>query len=169
MGLTHDATLFKHFEDPDGYGPIEDIIACALLVKRSVVEVDIRETELRQVLNFGHTIGHGIEAASDGAMLHGECVGLGMLPLCAPGVRVRLTAVLERFGLPTHINVPGIDPERVITTVSHDKKVRTDGKITVATVPEVGRFEMHELTPDTIRKLVISLFHNEPDSADDPC
>ena len=68
----------------NGGKDIDRIIHDSLMIKRSVVEQDERESGLsRRALNFGHTLGHGIEAASGGALLHGECVALGMLPMSA--------------------------------------------------------------------------------------
>ncbi|MBQ1371406.1 MAG: iron-containing alcohol dehydrogenase [Oscillospiraceae bacterium] len=165
MGLTHDAALFERFEDPAGYGAIESIIAAALRVKRAVVEADPREGGLRRVLNFGHTLGHGIEAASDGALLHGECVGLGMLPLCAPAVRTRLRTVLERLGLPTSLKGLQINPERVLAAILHDKKTRADGSISVVMVPEPGHFELRRLSPEALRELIACLFEDRAPSA----
>ena len=141
MALTHDPALFARFEAPDGYGPVEDVIAACLRIKASVVEADEREAGLRRVLNFGHTLGHGIEAASEGKLLHGECVALGMLPMCAPALRTRLAAVLKRLGLPTAIQPEAIDPERVLSAVAHDKKMQPDGAIRLVRVPEPGQYQ----------------------------
>ena len=140
MALTLDGKLFERFEkeDPD----LEEIITRSVLLKRDIVEQDEKETDLRRVLNFGHTIGHGIESAAKGTLLHGESVALGMLPMCAGPVRERLIKVLERMGLPTEID---LDPNEVYAAMIHDKKslaggvgiVRCDapGTFTIETVP----------------------------------
>ena len=161
MGLTHDAALFERFENPAGYGDIEPILAASLRVKRAVVEADPREGGLRRALNFGHTLGHGIEAASGGGLLHGECVALGMLPLCAPAVRGRLRAVLERLGLPSDLKGLQIEPERVLAAVLHDKKTLADGSLCVVTVPEIGRFELRRLCFDELRAMTLRLFEGK--------
>ena len=156
MALTHDAALFARFEDPAGYGAIEEIIAACLRIKSAVVAADEREAGLRRVLNFGHTLGHGIEAAAGGSLLHGECVALGMLPMCAPSMRERLRAVLERLGLPTSVNFQAIDPEAILAAAAHDKKGAGDGSITTVYVPEPGRYEFRRLSPEQLRALLFS-------------
>ena len=138
MALTHDAQLFARFEDPAGYGPVEEIIAACLRIKTAVVAADEREAGLRRVLNFGHTLGHGIEAAAGGRLLHGEAVALGMLPLCAPEVRARLIPVLERLSLPTYVNFE-LDMDKALEAVRHDKK-SVEGGVETVFVPAVGRF-----------------------------
>ena len=161
MGLTHDAALFARFENPAGYGAIEDVIAACLRIKQAVVEADEQERGLRRVLNFGHTLGHGIEAAADGALLHGECVGLGMLPMCAPNVRARLKPVLERLGLPIDVNFQTIAPERVLAAAAHDKKAQTGGEIEAVYVPEVGSYQIRRIGADALRAMLQSLSGNE--------
>ena len=156
MALTHDAALFARFEDPAGYGDPEELIAACLRIKSRVVAADEREAGLRRVLNFGHTLGHGIEAAAEGRLLHGECVALGMLPMCAPPLRERLRAVLERLGLPTSVNFQAIDPEAILAAAAHDKKGAGDGSITTVYVPEPGRYEFRRLSPEQLRALLFS-------------
>lgn len=157
MALTHDAALFARFEDPDGYGPAEELIAACLRIKASVVEADEREAGLRRVLNFGHTLGHGIEAAANGALLHGECVALGMLPMCDPALRVRLTAVLKRLGLPTALRPDQLDPERALSAIAHDKKAQPDGEIKLVRVPEPGQYRFCTAGLDALRAALYSL------------
>ena len=157
MSLTHDPALFACFENPNGYGPVEDVIEACLQIKASVVEADEREGGLRRVLNFGHTLGHGIEAASDGKLLHGECVALGMLPMCAPDLRARLTAVLEQLGLPTAIKLEQIDPARVLAAVAHDKKMQIGDEVQTVFVPEPGRFQFRTASLETLHAALSSL------------
>jgi len=103
-----------------------------IAIKASVVEADEREADLRAILNFGHTMGHGIEAAGY-AMLHGEAISTGMvgaLRLSAavhgadPGQVERVTDLLARYGLPTSAEV---DPARVRALMNQDKK-KSGGK-----------------------------------------
>ena len=157
MALTHDAALFARFEDPAGYGDIQEIIAACLEIKSAVVAADEREAGLRRVLNFGHSLGHGIEAAAEGRLLHGECVGLGMLPMCAPPLRARLRAVLERLGLPTYVNFNEIDPERVMAAIVHDKKAGADGCVETVSVSAPGRFAFQRLTAAELRERLMLL------------
>ena len=78
------------------------------------------------ILNFGHTLGHGIEAVTD--LCHGECVALGMLPMASPGLRRRLEEVLAREGLPISCDASG---EAVVEAALHDKKAGKDSIMTV--------------------------------------
>lgn len=155
MGLTLDADLFARFEDPAGPGDPEFLITRAVALKRAVVERDEREAGLRRVLNFGHTLGHGIEAVQTGrsALLHGECVALGMLPMCAPAVRARLLPVLERLELPTAVP---LDADAVMDAVVHDKKSAAVG-IEAVTVPEIGRWQFENMTLSQLRERLQTL------------
>lgn len=81
-GLIGDAALFSLFEETDVYSRIDEIIYRSLCVKKRVVEQDEKETGLRKTLNFGHTIGHGVESVYGlSGLLHGESVAVGMLPM----------------------------------------------------------------------------------------
>lgn len=146
MAATFDADLFELIERGNIEENIEKIITGSLEIKKKVVEADTRESGLRRVLNFGHTIGHGIEAERRGALYHGECVALGMLPMCSSGVRARLSAVLEKNGLPTKFDG---DRKAVVEALTHDKKA-SGGMITVVTVDEIGEFAMIKETPSDL-------------------
>ena len=152
MGLTSDAELFGLFESEGEIGEkIDLIIERSLCVKKAVVEVDEKENGLRRVLNFGHTVGHGIESEEGlSGLYHGECVALGMLPMCAPSVRERLIPVLARLGLPTELNC---DTDRVLSAMGHDKKL-SGADITVVYVDEVGSFRFEKLPFDELKKRV---------------
>ena len=98
MARTHDPELFTIFERDEQYDRIEEVIERSLRIKKSVVEQDEREGGLRRVLNFGHTLAHAIESADNMAhYYHGECVAIGMLPMCTDEVRARLIPVLENL------------------------------------------------------------------------
>ena len=144
MAATLDTDFFAALEG--GTVPLADVIGRSVLLKRRVVEEDERESGLRRVLNFGHTLGHGIEAR--GGRLHGECVALGMIPMCEGEVRERLVRVLEKYGLPTSCRVKA---DAVMHAVLHDKKMNEDGTVTVVTVPEIGKFAFVDMTPDELR------------------
>ena len=143
MALTFDKSLFELFESSDAHENIEEIIGRSVMLKAAVVEKDEKESGLRKVLNFGHTIGHAIESAENiSGLYHGECVSLGMLPMCCEDARKRLEAVLKKLGLPTGYSG---DIEKLIAAASHDKKF--SGKnITVITLPEIGSYKTEEWT-----------------------
>ena len=103
MAMTCDAALLELIESSsDLPADLPEIIARSLSIKARVVEQDPTEQGLRCVLNFGHTIGHAVESCAGGKLLHGECVAMGMLPMCGPALRPRLTNILRKCGLPTH-------------------------------------------------------------------
>lgn len=139
MALTSDAELFRIFEEGRAEDEIDTVIERSLRIKKYVVEQDERECGLRRILNFGHTLGHGVEAVEKANRLyHGECVAIGMIPMCAPEVRIRLLAVLKSLGLPTEIEW---DLDEILDHASHDKK-RAGNDISVVWVEEVGSFAL---------------------------
>lgn len=154
MSLTSDAELFALFEEGRAKDCIEEVIERSLRIKKSVVEQDEKETGVRRILNYGHTLGHGVEAfAHEHGLYHGECVAIGMLPMCAPDVRVRLLKVLKNLDLPTEI--PG-DLNPMLEAVAHDKKC-AGTSVSVVYVPVVGDYQ--------IKKLPLSEWQNDIRSA----
>ena len=134
MALTSDRDLFEIFERGEALQNIDTVIERSLRIKKAVVEEDEKESGLRRILNYGHTLGHGIEAVSNGNLYHGECVALGMIPMCPPEVRVRLIPVLNSLGLPTKIEG---DLEAMLDLATHDKKCDGD-TVSVIYVKQVG-------------------------------
>ena len=167
MALCFDAEGFARYETADmdkelsslsagqPVPMLERVILDALRTKKNVVEQDEKEHGLRRVLNFGHTLGHGIESLhEENGLLHGECVALGMLPMCSSAVRERLLPVLERLGLPVTCSA---DPERVMQAVVHDKKLYA-GKVHTIFVEEVGSFTERDLSPEELKSLYQQYF-----------
>ena len=115
-------------------------------IKATVVAKDEREQNLRAILNFGHTFGHAIEAATAyETFLHGEAVGLGMLiaadlshrlGLIDGAVRNRVRDVLARAGLPTE--APRIGAARALELMHMDKKVLA-GTVRLVLLEKLGR------------------------------
>ena len=122
MALASDEKLFEQLEQGDL--PVEELLYGALSIKKAIVEQDEREGGIRKLLNFGHTIGHGVESAAKGSLYHGECVAIGLLPMCSQPVRARLQPVLERLGLPTSTD---LDKEQIWQAMQHDKKSNSAG------------------------------------------
>ena len=137
MALTFDEALFSLFERENPAACLEEIIVRSLKLKIAVVEQDEREAGLRKVLNFGHTLGHGIESLGLG-FYHGECVALGMLPMCAGEVRERLIPVLKKLNLPTGAQ---FDREAALAAVAHDKKA-AEGGIRAVFVDKPGSYRI---------------------------
>ncbi len=144
MALTSNSELFEFIEGLTIEGAIESIekiITESLKIKRYVVEEDEHESGLRRILNFGHTLGHGVEAAS-GKLYHGECVAIGMVPMCASEVRARLVGVLMKLGLPSAYDG---DIEDALLPVKSDKKCVAGG-VNAIYVPEIGKYEIKKMT-----------------------
>ena len=109
----------------------------SLELKARVVEEDEFEAGPRMLLNYGHTLGHAIEAAAGyGGLLHGQAVSLGMvaanwiaerLGLLEAGTSGRIERTLARLGLP--VRLESVDAATVLATMQRDKKVR-QGRIT---------------------------------------
>lgn len=150
MAMTSDRDLFELMEERDIAASLDEIILRSLRIKKNVVERDEKENNLRRILNFGHTIGHGIESSVEGATLfHGECVALGMLPMCAEAIRPRLIAMLKKCHLYPEVT---LDWDAIAKAVSHDKKGAEEG-LAVVTVNEIGNFDMETMSHSKIIQL----------------
>ena len=148
MGLTSDKGLFELFEKGNINDSMDEIILRSLKIKKSVVEQDEKEQGLRRILNFGHTIGHGIESGSE--LYHGECVAVGMIPMVSAELRPRLIAVLKKLNLPTFVEK---DPDRIFEAMRHDKKSQGD-RVTVVTVSKHGSYEMKNISLEELYPLI---------------
>ncbi len=114
-------------------------------IKAEVVSKDEREGGYRRILNFGHTIGHAVEAASNYTIPHGEAVAMGMVAvgkisvgrsLLSKKAYQRLVELLNRFGLP--VDIPKeIRPEEVLLNIKKDKKVKR-GKVNFVLSKGIG-------------------------------
>ena len=153
MAITSDAELFSLFEDCEPMEKIEEIVRRALEIKRRVVEADEHEAGLRKILNFGHTLGHGIEAVSSGALTHGEAVALGMLPVCGEKILTRVLPVLNKIGINTNFEY---DVCAALLLVSHDKKCSGD-KIDVVFSDKIGCCEIRRISLDDFAALALSV------------
>ncbi len=153
MGATSDPELFELFENNDVLSNpdlIEEIIIKAITAKRDVVEIDEREGGLRKVLNFGHTLGHAIESSLGLTLLHGECVALGILPMCEEKVKERLKKALSNIGLETDAAKYITDKNTILTALTHDKKSASGGRINAVILKDIGDFEFVKLTPEEL-------------------
>ena len=155
MATTSNTSLFELFENEDIYQNIEKIIYEAILIKKDVVEKDEKELGLRKVLNFGHTIGHGIEVNSD--LLHGEAVAIGMLAMCDKDVKERLTKVLNKLDIKTKVDT---NIDKVVEAISHDKKGE-QGFINCVYVDKIGSFEFIKLNMKEIKEKCEEIIHEK--------
>jgi 3-dehydroquinate synthase len=130
-------------------------------IKAEVVAMDERESDLRAILNFGHTFGHAIEAGLGfGNWLHGEAVAAGMvlgaalsteLGLIDPSVRGRLVALLKRLHLP--IQPPALGADRYLSLMRLDKK-SVSGEIRFVVLTGEGKAALRKV-PDALVRGVI--------------
>ncbi len=142
MSLTSDKELFELFEKGNINDSMDEIITRSLKIKKAVVEQDEKEQGLRKILNFGHTIGHGVESFERlNGLYHGECVALGMIPMVSDDLRPRLIKVLANLRLPTAVE---LDADEVYRAMTHDKKGEGDS-VTITTVQSPGEFEMKKV------------------------
>jgi 3-dehydroquinate synthase len=121
------------------------VVRRSVEIKAAVVAQDEREKGRRAILNFGHTVGHAIEATSKFEVLHGEAVAIGMvyegrlaesLGIAAPGTVQRIRSILERLHLPIE-RPEGSQVDDLIAAMRADKKVRA-GEIRLALPRAIG-------------------------------
>ncbi len=171
-----DATLFRRLEADVApllrrdARPVERIVARCLVLKGRVVASDEREAGPRAALNFGHTVAHAIEAATDYRVVHGEAVAIGVVAEARMAERItglprahadRIEALLRAFGLP--VRPPrGLDPDRLATAARRDKKTRS-GVVRCALPESIGRMPERSdptVPVDTTRDLLPFLVRN---------
>lgn len=150
MGLTCDVQLVALFEQEPL--DIPQIIERSINVKRQVVEQDEKESGLRKILNFGHTIGHAIEGAYGlDSYLHGECVAMGMLFFIEDQpLKERVLSIYKRLDLP---KVPDYDIDTLMSYIQHDKKSSAQ-TVSIVKVRQAGTFEIEEMTYEQIRNVL---------------
>lgn len=153
MAATFDKEFFDYLNTKlDVIENAEEIIFKSLMLKKVVVEQDEKEKNIRKVLNFGHTIGHAIEETMNLQLLHGECVGIGMLYFASDEVKHTLKDILEKYNLPTNCKY---DKNKVLELIKHDKKASGD---TVATihVNKIGTYDIVKMSLSEIAELLNS-------------
>lgn len=143
----------------------EPVIARCVELKAAVVAEDERETSGRRaILNYGHTAGHALEAASGYSVLHGQAVAFGMRvaarlavaqQLCGPEVVAAQDRLLERFGLPGPL--PAVSAGAILEALPRDKK-SSGGRVRWVLPREIGRAEPgHDGADSAVRQIVEEL------------
>ena len=154
-GVIGDPELFAHIERRQL--DFDDIVARAIAVKARIVSADERETDLRRLLNYGHTIAHGIEAAMEyRGITHGEAVGWGMIAANAIAVRrgvldretaARIDAAVRSYN-PTPL--PELDRGAIFAATAHDKK--NTGTSRVMVFPKrIGECVVENVTDEDVQ------------------
>lgn len=142
-----------------------EIVARNVRIKADVVSRDERDTGLRAILNYGHTVGHAIEAATGyERVLHGEAIAVGMMAAAEIGERLGVTpreirerqrALFERYGLPARL--PGVTADAVLAALAVDKKV-AGKRVRWVLLRAAGRPVLKsDVPPDLVRDVVTTL------------
>jgi len=141
---------------------LEEIVYRSVKIKAEVVKKDELDLGIRNILNYGHTIGHAIEAATDFRIGHGEAVAIGMLAAAKISNRLgileqseltRLSSLIKMTGLT--IETLHLELERVIQAVRHDKKIQ-EGKVRFVLLKAIGDvFITEEVSPTLVEEVLI--------------
>ena len=167
-GIIYDAKLFARLERdlPKilAHDPITltSVIARCCQIKAEVVGKDERETGLRAILNFGHTIGHGLEAISSyGKYLHGEAISIGQVAAARLSKQctgltakdaARMVSLFDKAGLPTQIKLTAPQTKQLFAAMQLDKKV-SGGEIKFVLAKRIGQVVSGQIVePSVIRK-----------------
>ena len=126
---------------------LENIVLETARIKAGIVEKDEKETGLRAILNYGHTIGHAVEAVSNFQVKHGQAVAIGMVAAAKISRRMgllqddevdRLEEVINKAGLPTKMpDFNREEKEKLLEVIKHDKKVLND-KVRFVLLKSIG-------------------------------
>lgn len=159
--IIYDAELFERLEKEidkinSDLSKLSSIIARCCEIKAEVVGADERESGLRAILNFGHTVGHALESITGyGKYLHGEAVAIGQVAEAFIGVSVcgfksqdaeRIKALIERSGLPVSAPLKNQDRKRLIEAMKLDKKVSA-GEIRFVLPVKIGKVKYGQKVP----------------------
>jgi shikimate kinase / 3-dehydroquinate synthase len=178
IAFVRSASLLEALEGLTGAADLPsrlDIIRAAASCKIRVVQMDPFERGERMMLNFGHTVGHAVETASDYRLSHGQSVGIGMAAetrlavgqgICPPDVLLRLETLLRRLGLPTSLRSCGeqgldIGVDQLVNLMAHDKK-RAGTSLRFALPTGTGTGEVVTLAADAARRAAEYAFEEQP-------
>ena len=130
---------------------LEEIVARCIQIKADVVSQDEHDNGLRQLLNFGHTIGHVIEARSNFTVAHGFAVAKGMERISRKSsVHDALVQILKIYELPYD---DPISADQIMAGIMNDKKKR-GSNITAVVVNEIGKGELKTMPVEEFRKFL---------------
>ena len=150
-GLILDAELFAMIESEAILQQLPQTIYRAVTLKQQVVEADEHDSHYRQILNFGHSIAHAIEKASDHRVPHGQAVAMGMaLMIQGKPFEERVLKVFKRYGLATSYSE---NPVALIDYISKDKKASVDG-INEIFVYDIGSSDIEKISFETLKAIL---------------
>jgi 3-dehydroquinate synthase len=155
-GIVRASALFELIEaNSDDIGLLnldlfEEIVFRCGSIKARIVEQDEKDLGLRNILNYGHTVGHGIETASGYKIAHGKAVAIGMVAAGMISQRMgflpesemtRIKTTIERAGLP--VRIPGLNVLSILHAMQHDKK-KAGGNLRFVLPRKIGEVFIHE-------------------------
>jgi 3-dehydroquinate synthase len=171
-GIIYDAALFRRLERDLGKvmegdeRTLTNVVSRCCAIKAEVVGQDEREAGLRAILNFGHTIGHALEAISGyGRYLHGEAISIGQVAAAELSTRLlgfspadakRVRSLFERVGLPTSVRLTRPQMVRLLDAMLLDKKVSA-GEIRFVLARRIGQVEHGHKVPNQAVQEVLGL------------
>jgi len=138
---------------------MKSLIARSCKIKADIVEMDEKELGLRRILNFGHTLGHALEAASGYSLFHGEAVSIGMVGAAKISHKLnylnrssctRIIDLIKEYELPVKIPA-GMETSQIVAFMETDKKV-VAGRLHFVLVKEIG---VPFVTPDIPSDVVV--------------
>jgi len=148
------ADLTRYQDEPEFLINIELIIATCCQIKQHFVEEDEKDTGVRMILNFGHTIGHAVENFFNyEKYTHGEAVAIGMaritagseaLGLTEPGTAKKLIKLIQKYGLPT--TATQYDHQALLAAITLDKKNSNNG-LHIILLASMGKPLIHKIQP----------------------
>lgn len=161
-GIIYDAALFAQLERdlPKLLRRDRKTLACVVArccqIKAEVVQQDESDTGLRAILNFGHTIGHALEAISRyGKYLHGEAIAIGQVAAARLSTRLlhlsaqdfqRIKALFDQAGLPTEVKLTALQRGKLLAAMQLDKKV-SGGEVKFVLAKRIGQVEPGHAVP----------------------
>lgn len=157
-GVIADAALFHHLKTSH-HLDLNDVIARCVSIKRDIVAVDEFEAGPRKLLNFGHTIGHAVEACSDYTISHGSAVAVGMavisrasvkMGLCSEDTAQAIVTVIRDAGLPVTTRFTAAELARAALS---DKK-RSGGTITLVIPETLGKAALHPVPVNDLENII---------------
>ena len=138
---------------------MEDVIARNVVIKRDIVAMDEKDTGIRQILNFGHTLGHGVEKQSGYAVSHGKAVAIGMviagrgafrMGICDESCHKEIVEAVRHYQLPDRTDIP---PDMLIEAAFRDKK-RSGRRITLILPEKIGKCAAMSFSLDELASFI---------------
>lgn len=168
-GVIRDSAFFRYLREKRGEAlalnteVIEKIIYTSCAIKAQVVAEDERESDIRRVLNYGHTIGHAVEAASDFSIIHGKAVAIGMVAaariaevmgILSAEDKDEIAGLLQEYGLPTAVPLR-LDRNMMKKYLQTDKKI-VSGKVAYILPVRIGEVIITDKVEESLIDEILS-------------